>query len=368
MPESSSAMDRRRSIDGGHGRSEQEFQIIDSREDTCVPNTPVLATLKPTASTPQESPPRSVLLDDLEKGEQIVELPSPISGSRFQRHFREEVCAKWADVMLLLCWFTTGFLDSTIFNGMPQRELVPGGNLMLISINSIWNVRVDADRYVTCSSLKTNSQLKHLLGNTVLFGLGASNARSTDHPYRWAKSLSSLIAFIIGCLFFSKVCKALGPLRRSTLTMSFLLQSLIILIAAAVVQKGAVEGRIDFIELEINWMQVIPIVLLSFQAPGQTCGARQLGFFETPTVVVTTMIYDFASDPDLCVAWYKNPVRNRRVAGLVLMLLGAVAGGWVTESMGQIHVALWVAAATKTAMGLAWIVWPKREQTRQWGY
>ena len=150
--------------------------------------------------------------------------------------------------------------------------------------------------------------------------------------------------------------------------MSFLFQSLIIVISAAVVQKGVVEGRIDYIFADIEWMQEIPIVLLSFQAPGQTCGARGLGFFETPTVVVTTMIYDFASDPDLTAPLTKNPVRNRRVAGVVLMLLGAVAGGWVTESMGQIHVTLWVAAAIKAGIGLAWVVWPKKKQERVWGY
>ena len=199
-------------------------------------------------------------------------------------------------------------------------------------------------------------------GNTVLMGLGASNARSSKHPYRWAKSLTSLIFYLAGCLFFSKASRVLGQRRRSTLAMSFLLQAVIIIVSAAVVQDGVVEGRLDYITNDINWLQEIPIALLSFQAPGQVCGSRQLGFFETPTVVVTTMIYDFASDPDLFVGLTKNPVRNRRFMGFIAMLLGAVAGGWVTISMGQIHVTLWVAAAIKVSIALAWVVWPRKEQ------
>ena len=200
-------------------------------------------------------------------------------------------------------------------------------------------------------------------GNTVLLGLGASNARSSKHPYRWAKSLTSLVFYLAGCLFFSKCSRVLGQQRRSTLTISFLFQALIIIISAAVVQGGVVEGRLDRITNDIEWLQEIPIALLSFQAPGQVCGSRQLGFFETPTVVVTTMIYDFASDPDLFVALRKNPVRNRRFMGFIGMLLGAISGGWVTLAMGHIHVTLWVAAATKVSIALAWVVWPRKAQT-----
>ena len=207
-----------------------------------------------------------------------------------------------------------------------------------------------------------------LPGNTVLLGLGSSNAGSSKHPYRWAKSLTSIVCFVMGCLFFSRCSRALGELRRSTLTISFLFQSLIIIISAAVVQKGVVEGRLDRITNDIEWLQEIPIALLSFQAPGQTCGTRQLGFFETPTVVVTTMIYDFASDPKLFAPLKANPPRNRRFGGFVGMLLGGVAGGWVTASMGHIHVTLWVTAAIKASIGLAWVVWPRKERTKQWGY
>ncbi len=42
----------------------------------------------------------------------IVEQPQ----SRLRRHFASKVNYHHTDYVLLLCWFTTGVLDSTIFN------------------------------------------------------------------------------------------------------------------------------------------------------------------------------------------------------------------------------------------------------------
>ena len=117
-------MDSRRSSEKAEGRSEDAFKAIDSPEGTCVPNSPVLATLKPSSSPAEGTLAQSVMLDDLEKGQNPVSSP-PVTDSRIRRHFKEDVSAEWADVMLLLCWFTTGFLDSTIFNCMLRRCLVP---------------------------------------------------------------------------------------------------------------------------------------------------------------------------------------------------------------------------------------------------
>ncbi|KAG7002041.1 hypothetical protein G7Y79_00029g063370 [Physcia stellaris] len=324
-------MDRQNDSHLASTRDEKKSCGRDSPEDTRVPNSPDKVALKDTCTTPtNRSPQGSMTLNDLEIG-QSANVSQRTSKSRIRRHFQDDVSKDWTDVLLLLCWFTTGFLDSTIFKA-----------------------------YGTFVSMQT--------GNTVLIGLGASNARSNEQPYRWAKSLTSLICFVTGCLFFSRCSRALGELRRSTLMISFLFQSLILLIAATVVQIGLVQGRLDRIINDIVWLQEIPIALLSFQAPGGTCGSRQLGFFETPTVVVTTMIYDFASDPKLFAPLRENPPRNRRFGGFVGMLVGAIAGGWVTTAMGHIHVTLWVAAAIKASIGLAWVVWPKKERTKQWGH
>ncbi|MDI1491561.1 MAG: hypothetical protein OHK93_002770 [Ramalina farinacea] len=201
--------------------------------------------------------------DDVERGVISISTPRSIV-SRVRSHFDSEVpTTVGTDVLILLCWFTTGFLDSTIYQA-----------------------------YRTFVSMQT--------GNTVFIGLGAcQNPRST-RPYSWAKSLSSLVAFLVGSLFFSRLGLLLGsrdrPRRRLTFTLSFALQTFIILLSAIVLQSNVVESRLEYIGEEIDWLHLIPIVLLSFQAPGQTFAGRQLGTPEVSTVVITSMIYDFASD------------------------------------------------------------------------
>lgn len=96
-----------------------------SREDTRVPNSPDMAALKDTRTTPTiGSPQESVTLDDLEIG-QSVNVSQRTSKSRIRRHFQDEVTKDWTDLLLLLCWFTTGFLDSTIFKGMRESTAIP---------------------------------------------------------------------------------------------------------------------------------------------------------------------------------------------------------------------------------------------------
>ena len=197
-------------------------------------------------------------------------------------------------------------------------------------------------------------------GNTVFIGLGAcQNPRST-RPYSWAKSLASLVTFLLGCLFFSRLGLLLGsrdrPRRRLTFTISFALQTFIILLSAIVLQSNLVESRLEYIGEDIDWHHLIPIVLLSFQAPGQTFAGRQLGTPEVSTVVITSMIYDFASDFRLFKK--NNAPRNRRFGGFVAMLMGAICGGWATLRLGHISATIWSATAIKAAITICWTVWP----------
>jgi uncharacterized membrane protein YoaK (UPF0700 family) len=192
----------------------------------------------------------------------------------------------------------------------------------------------------------------------MFLGLGASNYNTTTRPYGWAKSLCSILFFLLGCYAFPRFSRHYGPLRRGTLISSFLTQATLISIAAIVVQTGIVEGRLEKIGDEMDWMHLIPIALLSFQAPGQTSLTRDLGLPEVATLVVTTMTYDFASDPSLFASMKKNPVRNRRFLGYVMILVGAVAGGWVSKASGHITISLWATAAIKLAIAFAWVIWP----------
>ena len=160
---------------------------------------------------------------------------------------------------------------------------------------------------------------------------------------------------------FSHSCRLLYPLRRSTLIASFLLQTLIILGTAGIVQAGVVDGALSTIPDDIDWIQMLPIGLLSFQSSGQIVASRALGLSEIPTVVVTSMLHDIASDRALLGSPRRNIKRNRRVLAFFCILVGAVTGGFVAESTGRMQVPLWIAGGIKLCVSCAWILWPRRK-------
>lgn len=66
---------------------------------------------------------------------------------------------------------------------------------------------------------------------------------------------------------------------------------------------------------------------------------------------------DIASDPRLFEK--DNIKRNRRVASVVLILGGAIAGGWIMKA-STMSIVLWIAAGIKAAVTIGWIFWPKQ--------
>ncbi|KAL9604383.1 MAG: hypothetical protein Q9219_000571 [cf. Caloplaca sp. 3 TL-2023] len=200
----------------------------------------------------------------------------------------------------------------------------------------------------------------------MFLGLGASNYDTTTRPYGWAKSLSSLICFIAGAFFFSRFGQLFEASRRRTLLASSLIQASIILLCAILIEAGVIEGRLEYIGEDIDWIHILPITLLSFQAPGQVWLTRDLKFAEVSTVVVSTMLYDFGSDPGLFNRFNQNAARNRRFFGFCVLLIGAIAGGWITKQSGHITIPMWIAGAIKIGIAGAWLVWPAEKEARQW--
>lgn len=203
-----------------------------------------------------------------------------------------------------------------------------------------------------------------ILGNTIFVGLGGSNDETTYKPYGWVKSFTSIICFILGSLFFSRLSRFLGPLRRTTLVSSFILQALLILFTAAVIEAGLIQGNLIYISNDIDWKQEIAIGLLSFQSAGQIVGSRALSLSEIPTVVVTSVLCDFASDPEIARPLTANAKRNRRALAFLGILAGAVAGGWLSRVTGEMQTALWVAGGIKVVVVVAWVCWPKTSPTQ----
>ena len=197
-------------------------------------------------------------------------------------------------------------------------------------------------------------------GNTIFIGLGGSTGHSTNKPYGWAKSLISVACFVLGSFFFSRFHRILKPLRRSTLVMSFLIQTIIICLTAALIQTEVIDGNLSTIPSDIDWKQAIPIALLSFQSAGQIVTSRALSLGEIPSVVITSVLCDLASDPQLFVGLPSNAKRNRRILAFFSILVGAVAGGWLTTETGSIQWSLWLSGGLKFVLTTAWLTWPRK--------
>lgn len=204
------------------------------------------------------------------------------------------------------------------------------------------------------------------LGNTIFLALGTAHL-----PYGsstlWLKALVSIAAFWVGCYCFGQT-RRLGNKRKSTLALSFLVQSLLILISAALGQSGAVPAfamtsmgteasEVLLKRLETNAMSMAPLALMAFQFGGQIVTSRVLGFNEVPTNVLTSLYCDLLSDPLLLAPFGGNVKRDRRVSAVLLMLAGAILGGWLQRSKAGMPAALWIAGAVKLGIAVAWLTW-----------
>lgn len=196
--------------------------------------------------------------------------------SKFSRYFQANITTRNADVLLLTCCLISGLTDSAIYNGMPAwffPQVHPSPFRTKFLLDSIRHICIHANWYVIYISLRiprpsweisgsVSYNFESNVGNTVFVGLGGSNGKKTYKPYGWVKSFTSIACFIIGSLFFSRLSRFLGPLRRTTLVSSFILQALLILITAAIIEAGLIQGRLDHIPNDIDWKQEIAIGLL----------------------------------------------------------------------------------------------------------
>ncbi|KAJ5387474.1 hypothetical protein N7509_010015 [Penicillium cosmopolitanum] len=241
------------------------------------------------------------------------------SSSKLSQYFFTELNPKRADIILIICGFVGGLVDGLSFNA--------------------WG---------SFSSMQT--------GNTVFIALGVSG--QPEYPaYLWAKSLIALTVFLLGNLFFIHLSRALTPLRRSTLVLSFGLQTACLIIAAAVVQAGIVSPKPEDPRAPIQWMQILPITLLAFQAAGQIVASRILAFDEIPTVVLTTLLCDLLVDTKLYTRpWSANPKRNRRIAAFLALFIGAMTAGGLAKTTSMSS-SLWLAVGLKGSITLSWFVW-----------
>lgn len=193
-------------------------------------------------------------------------------------------------------------------------------------------------------------------GNTIFLALGASGQPIT-HPYGWVKSLISIFLFLCGCLFFAQT-RWFNPKARGTLAISFFIQSACIIVAAALVQASVVpspHGVVAQSGGDVDFMELIPLAFLAFQSGGQIVTSRLLGFNEVPTTVLTSVYCDLASDPNILAR--DNVKRNRRICAVLGILIGGIAGGWISRSAATLAANFWLAAAIKLGIAVGWTIW-----------
>ncbi|GAB0134284.1 hypothetical protein EsDP_00002662 [Epichloe bromicola] len=231
----------------------------------------------------------------------------------------EHVDLEHAYVPLLACCFVSGLTDGTIYHA-----------------------------YGTFVSMQT--------GNTIFVALGTSGY--DNKPYGWARSLCSIAFFVLGSFAFSRLSLRLGGRRRGIVILSFFLQSLMVIVAAAFIQGRVIDGSYPpkRTPTHVDFKELIIIALLSSQAAGQIVGSRTLKVGEVPTVVVTSMLCDLMSDPALFTTG-RNDKRNRRLIAFVLTLVGAICGGWISKAAGNVGPSLWTVAGIKLVMACCWYFW-----------
>jgi hypothetical protein len=83
-----------------------------------------------------------------------------------------------------------------------------------------------------------------------------------------------------------------------------------------------------------------------------------MGFNELPTVVLTSVYFDIASDPGIADGVTKNVKRNRRIGSVAAIVVGAIAAGWLCRSDAEMQSALWISGFFKVCIAVGWTVWP----------
>ena len=272
-------------------------------------------------SMPQQNPPA-----EKQRQPSADSIPSSSTSSTLTLkpppYFNEPVQRRFAELPILACSFLSGMVDATMF-----------------------------------AAFKTFALMQ--TGNTIFLALGASHL-DTRRPYGWLHSLLSLICFALGAIAFSRLNELLSPAhQRRTLALSFSIQSIFVFAAAALVQAGWVDGTVPPAHIhDTQFNQLLAIALLSLQASGQMIATFTLRYGELSTVVVTGLLCDLWRDPELFAPFAKNPKRNRRAAGFVLFMVGGIAGGWISKSLGTVAASLWIAGGMKTLITVAWCAWP----------
>lgn len=277
--------------------------------------------------------------------------------SSIRRRLNAQIDTKWADLILLACFYCSGLIDSMAFNMYGCFVSMQTGESPQ---------HAPPRRYINASE-----------GNTIFIGLGVNGQPDSAPAYSWSKSLVAVLCFALGALFFSTFHRTFGPQRRWVLIFSFSLQALLVGIVSIIVTTNTVpnhpptvvtsnkDGFLTFrLPSDFPKSDFGPIALLAFQSAGQIVASRALKYNAMPTVVLTSLYCDLMSDAQLFTAPLPaNADRNRRFLGAVLLLAGAISGAFLTKSGAGFMGGLWIGCFLKLCMAGAWLLWREKKVT-----
>lgn len=142
---------------------------------------------------------------------------------------------------------------------------------------------------------------------------------------------------------------------RLAVSGNFVVQAVCVLVAATMSQVGYIPTSPDSSANSLR--ELIGIGFLSFQAGAQIVATRVLNYAEVPTNVLTSAYCDFAVDANVFAA--RNPKRDRRVCGIVLLLVGGIAGGWIGRTNEGAAAVIWMALILKVCIAITFMAWPR---------
>jgi hypothetical protein len=122
---------------------------------------------------------------------------------------------------------------------------------------------------------------------------------------------------------------------------------------------------------ETNYLDLVPIAMLAFQAAGQCCLSRVLALIELPTIVLSTLFHDFIADLyGIREAWRRSASishfifveyrrQEKRLASIIALFVGAVCGSEMFKSGAGMSGALWTAVGLKAGLTMVLLTWKK---------
>ncbi len=201
----------------------------------------------------------------------------------------------------------TGAAKSTAPALTPKNDTLP---LALMALTVVTGL-IDAVSFLGLGHVFT----ANMTGNVVFLGFAVMGAHGLSIP----RSLTSLIAFLIGAMLGGRlgVTMAAGSRRRWLLTVA-VVEALLLFAAALAsvgfdITSGAPASRL------------YAVIILTAVAMGlRNATVRRLAIPDMTTTVLTLTLTGLAADSSL--AGGNNPRLGRRVASVLLMFAGAAIG------------------------------------------